>query len=111
MNDVIVQTFQRSAMLHLHGEVKITVTKVGNKQEEMISYVYDLLLIDSIGEIAHFRVYGVDRISTGINANQYRKCSLFVSWYNRKEREEDRVEKLMSLLGLHICEMRRMFVD
>ena len=48
--------------------MKITVTEVGNKQEEMISYVYDLLLIDSIREIAHFKVYGVvDKISTGIN--------------------------------------------
>ena len=39
-------------MPNLHGEeVKITVTKVGGKQEEMISYVYDLPLIDSVGEI------------------------------------------------------------
>ena len=56
-------------MLNLHGEeVKITVTKVGGKQEEMISYVYDLPLIDSIGEIVHFRVHGIDRISTEIKA-------------------------------------------
>ena len=62
-------TFQRAAILNLHGEeVKITVTKVGGKQEEVISYVYDLPLIDSVGEIVHFRVYGIDRISTEIKA-------------------------------------------
>ena len=61
--------FQTADMLNLHGEeVKITVTKVGGKQEEMISYVYDLPLIDSVGEIVHFRVYGIDRISTEIKA-------------------------------------------
>ena len=57
-------------MLKLQGdEVKITVTKVRGKQEEMISYVYDLPLIDSVGKIVHFRVYGFDRISTEIKAN------------------------------------------
>ena len=56
-------------MLKLHGEeVKITVTKVGGKQEEVISYVYDLPLIDSMEEIVHFRVYDIDRISTEIKA-------------------------------------------
>ena len=56
-------------MLNLHGEeVKITVTKVGGKQEEMISYVYDLPLIDSVGEIVHFREHGTDRISTEMKA-------------------------------------------
>ena len=48
--------------------MKITVTKVGGKQEEMISYVYDLPLTDSMEEIVHFRVYGTDRISTKIKA-------------------------------------------
>ena len=62
-------TFQRAAMLKLQGEeVKITVTKVSGKQEEMISYVYDLPLIDSMEGIVHFRVCGIDRISTEIKA-------------------------------------------
>ena len=56
-------------MLNLQGEeAKITVTDISGKQEEIISYVYYLPLIDSMGEIVHFRVYGIDRISTEIKA-------------------------------------------
>ena len=62
-------TFQRAAMLNLQGEeVKIPVTKVDGKQEEIILFVYDLPLINSVGEIVHFRVYGINRISTELKA-------------------------------------------
>ena len=62
-------TFRKANQLNLVGEeVKLTVVKVGGKIEEMKSYKYELVLIDSCLKKVSFFVYGIKKISTKLEA-------------------------------------------
>ena len=61
-------TFRKAKALGLHGEpVKLSVTVIGGKKQDMESFRYDLNLIDRDSRIVHFIVYGIDQISTNVS--------------------------------------------
>ena len=61
--------FRKANQLNLIGEeVKLSVVKVGGKVEEMKAYKYELTLVDRYLKKVLFFVYGIENISTKLEA-------------------------------------------
>ena len=66
---VCLITFKKARELGLVGEnVMITIVKVGGERELLESRVYDVPVHDSAGMIEYFRAYGIQKISSKIEA-------------------------------------------
>jgi len=48
--------------------VQLSIVKVGDKVEKIVSQKYLLDLIDLQGKVAQFKLYGIDRITTDIES-------------------------------------------
>ena len=60
-------TFKKARSLNLEGEpITITVIKVGGKQEKINSFEYALPLLNENNEQITLKVYGIEKISTGM---------------------------------------------
>ena len=60
-------TFAKAKELGLKGkQVKLSIVKVGGHVEEMMSYQYELPLKDKNNVTIMFQVYGIVKVSTGL---------------------------------------------
>ena len=66
---VCLITLKKAKDLELVGEkVAITIVKVGGEKELIESRIYDVPVHDSSGMVEYFRAYGIQRISSTIEA-------------------------------------------
>ena len=62
-------TFKKAKQLKLNGQdIKLAVTKVGGKTEEIMSSKYELALKDKDEKLVYVMLYGIDKISTDLES-------------------------------------------
>jgi len=102
---VTMITFKKAKELELTGvKTKITIVKIGGEKEIVDSRLYDVPVHDSEGAIEVFKAYGINQISTAIEAsNTESLASLFQIEAAQVQRPHGEIDMLVGFeyAGFH----------
>ena len=95
---VCLITFKKTRELELVGEkTMITIIKVGGEKEVIESNLYTVPIYDMSNRVEYFQAYGIQQISSTIEAIETAKYAKLLDGHKQVERPSGEVELLIGM--------------